>query len=73
MIQTLVSQKKDYIKYVQKRVSEKWAKLKENSYKHTIDLVEKNPEKALNEKEKAQMLNGIDLLKNYIKNIRKTV
>lgn len=73
MIQTLVSQKKDYIKYVQKRVSEKWAKLKENSHKHTIDLFEKNPEKALNEKEKAQMLNGIDLLKNYIKNIRKTV
>jgi hypothetical protein len=54
-------------------VSEKWYKLKENSHKHKIDLVERDSKKALNEKEKHQMLKGIELLKTFIHNQRNTV
>lgn len=71
--QILISKKNEYIEYIKKRVSEKWYKLKENSHKHKIDLVERDSKKALNEKEKHQMLKGIELLKTFIHNQRNTV
>jgi hypothetical protein len=52
----LHSLKKEYIDYVNKRVTEKWPKLKENSHKHKIDIVESGNNDTLNEQEKDQIL-----------------
>ena len=73
MTQTLHSLKKEYIDYVNKRVTEKWPRLKENSHKHKIDIVESGNNDTLNEQEKDQILRWIDFLKTYIANLKKTV
>jgi hypothetical protein len=56
MTQTLHSLKKEYIDYVNKRVTEKWPRLKENSHKHKIDIVESGNNDTLNEQEKDKIL-----------------